>query len=97
MRNYGRIIQNMIEQTAHIEDISERQDKTIFIARCMRLKNQIWNQDKDSGIQRLREDIRIISGGKLATDFPGFEEALSDELPAIESNQSKNQKKKKKR
>ena len=77
LRNYGRIIQDLVAYVTTIEDKEKRQDATIFVARCMRQKNQIWNKDFESGIDRLREDIHILSDGKLPTDFPEFAEALS--------------------
>lgn len=77
LRNYGRIIQDLVAYVTTIDDRSQREAATIFVARCMRQKNQIWNKDFESGIERLREDIDTLSGGKLSTDFPEFANALS--------------------
>ena len=77
LRNYGRIIQDLVAYVTTIADRSQREAATIFVARCMRQKNQIWNKDFESGIERLREDIDTLSGGKLSTDFPEFVTALT--------------------
>ena len=77
LRNYGRIIQDLVAYVTTIADKNQREAATIFVARCMRQKNQIWNKDFESGIERLREDIETLSGGKLPTDFPEFTEALT--------------------
>jgi len=77
LRNYGRILQDLVAYATTIEDEKQRHAATIYIARCMRQKNQIWNKDFESGVQRLREDIHILSAGQLSTDFPEFEQELS--------------------
>ena len=77
LRNYGRILQDLVAYATTIDDEQQRRAATIYIARCMRQKNQIWNKDFESGIQRLKEDIEILSGGKLSTDFPEFSEAMA--------------------
>lgn len=77
LRNYGRILQDLVAYATTIKDERQRQSATIYIARCMRQKNQIWNKEFESGIQRLREDIEILSDGQLSTSFPGFEEAMA--------------------
>ena len=77
LRNYGRILQDLVAYAPTIDDDQQRRAATIYIARCMRQKNQIWNKDFESGIQRLKEDIEILSGGKLSTDFPEFSEAMA--------------------
>ena len=77
LRNYGRILQDLVAYATTIDDEQQRRAATIYIARCMRQKNQIWNKDFESGVQRLKEDIEILSGGKLSTDFPEFSEAMA--------------------
>ena len=77
LRNYGRILQDLVAYATTINDEQQRQAATIYIARCMRQKNQIWNKDFESGIERLREDIHTLSDGKLSTSFPEFEEAMT--------------------
>ena len=76
LRNYGRILQDLVAYATTITDEQQRQAATIYIARCMRQKNQIWNKDLESGVQRLKEDISTLSDGKLSTAFPAFDEAM---------------------
>jgi len=76
LRNYGRILQDLVAYATTITDEKQREAATIYIARCMRQKNQIWNKDFESGIQRLKEDIETLSEGKLSTAFPEFDEAM---------------------
>lgn len=87
LRNYGRILQDLVAYAITITDEQTRQAATVYIARCMRQKNQIWNKDFESGVERLREDIEILSGGKLDTTFPEFELELAK--PIEYSNQPK--------
>lgn len=77
LRNYGRILQDLVAYATTITDEQQRQAATIYIARCMRQKNQIWNKDFESGVQRLKEDIDTLSDGKLSTSFPEFDEAMA--------------------
>lgn len=76
LRNYGRILQDLVAYATTITDEQQRKEATIYIARCMRQKNQLWNKDFESGVQRLKEDIETLSVGKLSTDFPEFNEAM---------------------
>lgn len=84
LRNYGRILQDLVAYATTIDDEQQRRAATIYIARCMRQKNQIWNKDFESGIQRLKEDIEILSNGKLSTDFPEFSEAMAHANAMVE-------------
>jgi len=102
LRNYGRILQDLVEYATTITDEKQRQAATIYIARCMRQKNQIWNKDFESGVQRLKEDIDILSGGKLSTSFPEFDDAMTPHTGSVLSEvqikkdvRSKQQKKQK--
>ena len=82
MRNYGRILQDMIAYASSIEDQSEREALTVYIAQCMRQKNYTWNKDQDAGLARVREDIIRLSDGKLNCDFPAF-----NNIPNTPNNQ----------
>lgn len=73
MRNYGRIVQDMVALAAKEQDPNRRHQMVIYIAQCMRQKNAIWNKEQESGIQRLKEDIYTLSKGVLTCDFPEFE------------------------
>ena len=77
LRNYGRILQDLVAYATTITDEPQRRAATIYIARCMRQKNQIWNKDFESGVERLKEDIQTLSDGKLSTSFPEFDEEMA--------------------
>ncbi len=81
MRNYGRILQAMVEVAAEEQDLDKRQKMTLYIARCMRYKNMTWNKDQESGIVRVKEDIATLSNGQLSCDFPEFEVEFFRNVP----------------
>ena len=91
LRNYGRILQDLVAYATTITDEQERKAAIIFIARCMRQKNQLWNKDFESGVQRLKEDIEVLSSGKLSTEFPEFDEAMMQHACTFMNSQKKDQ------
>ncbi len=101
MRNYGRIIEDMVMLASREEDVEKQEAMVIYIAQCMRQKNAQWNKEQESGVERLKEDICELSNGVLKCDFPAFEE-LMDKLSLRpvsafdRQNNQNNQKKKKK-
>lgn len=100
MRNYGRILQDMVTLAAHEQDKDRQHIMTVYIAQCMRQKNAQWNKEQESGIARLKEDITTLSNGVLTCDFPEFEPLLQKlmqrPLMIAESKNVLLQKKKKK-
>ena len=73
MRNYGRIVQDMISLPVG----PERDTLEVYIAQCMRQRNLIWNRDQEAGIQRVREDLLRLSGGKLKGESAVFEQLMA--------------------
>ena len=69
MRTYGRIIQDTIEYACTLTNDAERQALTLYIAQCMRQKNLVWNKDQESGIERIKNDLHILSNGRLDADI----------------------------
>ena len=69
MRNYGRIPQDTIEYACTLSDPAERQALTLYIAQCMRQKNLVWNKDQESGIERIKNDLHVLSNGRLDADI----------------------------
>lgn len=69
MRNYGRIIQDTIEYACTLENPSERLALTTYIAQCMRQKNLIWNRDQESGLERIKGDLHVLSDGRLDAEI----------------------------
>ena len=77
MRNYGRIVQDMIAYTATLREGKEREALEIYIAQCMRQRNLVWNRDQESGIGRVKEDILFLSKGALKCDSEAFNQLLA--------------------
>lgn len=77
MRNYGRILQDVVSYACTIEDEMERKAMIVYLAQCMRQKNLIWNRDQEQGFNRVKEDIVKLSNGQLSCDFPEFDTLLS--------------------
>ena len=96
MRNYGRIIQDMVQLAAQEPDVEKQQAMVVYIAQCMRQKNAQWNKEQESGIARLKEDILVLSNGVLTCDFPAFDDAMQKLAQRIPSANVNNQKKKRK-
>ena len=68
MRNYGRIVQDMIAYASSLPAGPERDTLENYIAQCMRQRNLVWNRDQESGMTRVREDIIRLSNGKLTCE-----------------------------
>ncbi len=101
MRNYGRIIQDMVAIAAKEQDAERQNQMVVYIAQCMRRKNAVWNKEQESGLARLREDIRILSNGVLTCEFPEFEtmmqQVLQHPLAASDNKPVSNNAKKKRK
>ena len=76
MRNYGRIIQDMVQLAVNEQDSEKRQSMIVYIAQCMRQKNATWNRELESGVDRLKDDIAVLSHGQLSCDFAAFDETM---------------------
>ena len=77
MRNYGRIVQDMIAYAGNMPAGPERDSLEVYIAQCMRQRNLVWNRDQEAGLNRVKEDIIRLSDGKLTCDSPAFEQMLA--------------------
>lgn len=77
MRNYGRIVQDMIAYATTLEPSQERDSLELYIAQCMRQRNLVWNRDQEAGIQRVREDIIRLSDGKLQCNSASFTQMMA--------------------
>ena len=92
MRNYGRIVQDMVQYACTIEDQAERESIEVYIAQCMRQRNLVWNRDQEAGINRVREDIIRLSDGRLKCESASFQRLMTE--PNVSAvNQSKKKKK----
>ena len=78
MRNYGRIVQDMLQYASTMSPGQARDSMEVYIAQCMRQRNMTWNRDQDAGLARVREDIRRLSDGKLTCDSPLFARMMAN-------------------
>ena len=76
MRNYGRIVQDMIAYAATLPAGQDRDSLEVYIAQCMRQRNLVWNRDQEAGMARVKEDIVRMSEGKLRCESSAFEQML---------------------
>ena len=91
MRNYGRIVQDMISYACSLPQNRERESLEVYIAQCMRQRNLVWNRDQEAGINRVREDIIRLSDGQLTCDSDAFQRLMAQ--PNLMPNQPKKKKK----
>ena len=77
MRNYGRIVQDMIAYACTLPAGKERESLEVYIAQSMRQRNLLWNKDQESGIQRVREDILRLSDGQLTCNSAVFQQLIA--------------------
>ena len=89
MRNYGRIVQDMIAYATTLEPGQERDSLELYIAQCMRQRNLVWNRDQEAGLNRVREDILRLSDGKLQCNSPAFEQMMAQPNAPIQGPKKK--------
>lgn len=89
MRNYGRILQDIITYACTLPDLEQKKELTIYIGQCMRQKNIAWNKDQEAGVARVKEDIARLSNGLLTTEIEGFDEAVSKNLMGMNKKKKK--------
>jgi len=78
MRNYGRIVQDMVAYAASMPAGPERDALELYIAQCMRQRNIAWNRDQEVGLSRVKEDILRLSEGKLTCNSEAFERLMAN-------------------
>lgn len=83
MRNYGRIVQDMIGYASTLKKGPERDALEVYIAQCMRQRNLVWNRDQEAGFNRVREDIIRLSNGKLRCESEAFVLAAGQPAPQV--------------
>lgn len=93
MRNYGRIVQDMIAYASSLPTGSERESLEVYIAACMSQRNLVWNKDQEVGMARVKEDIIRLSKGVLTCSSDAFEHLMAQ--PAQLPNGTNNKKKRK--
>ena len=89
MRNYGRIVQDMIGYASQMAPGKERDSLELYIAQCMRQRNLVWNRDQEAGLNRVREDILRLSDGKLTCDSPIFAQTMNQANTQVSKKKKK--------
>ena len=89
MRNYGRIVQDMVAYACTLPQGKERDSLEVYIAHCMRQRNLVWNRDQEAGLSRVREDIIRLSDGQLRCDSPVFEQMIAQPNLGVVNSQKK--------
>ena len=93
MRNYGRIVQDMINYACTVENPTERESLELYIAQCMRQRNLTWNRDQEAGMGRVCEDILRLSDGRLTCSSAAFQRLMAQPTGKTANNQQKKKKK----
>ena len=89
MRNYGRIVQDMIAYAATLPAGKERDSLELYIAQCMRQRNLVWNRDQEAGMNRVKEDLIRLSDGKLRCESAAFEQLLAQPNASMKASKKK--------
>lgn len=89
MRNYGRIVQDMIAYASQMEPGADRDSLEWYIAQCMRQRNILWNRDQEPGMGRVQEDIRRMSNGRLTCTSPAFERFIEQTAAPVNTKKKK--------
>ena len=92
MRNYGRIVQDMIAYACRIEDTKEREALELYIAQCMRQRNLVWNKDQEAGLARVKDDIIRMSNGLLRCESAAFAQLMAHPNQVVSGPQKKKKK-----
>lgn len=72
MRHYGRIIEKMVQEAVRESDIERQHYLINRLVNKLKQQYLVWNKDQVEP-ERIIEDIRILSNGRLSCDFEGFE------------------------
>lgn len=89
MRNYGRIVQDMIAYAATLPADKERDSLELYIAQCMRQRNLVWNRDQEAGMNRVKEDLIRLSDGKLRCESAAFGQLLAQPNASMKASKKK--------
>ena len=89
MRNYGRIVQDMIAYAATLPAGKERDSLELYIAQCMRQRNLVWNRDQEAGMNRVKEDLIRLSDGKLRCESAAFGQLLAQPNASMKASKKK--------
>lgn len=88
MRCYGRMVEQMVAAAIDEQDEEKKHDLIISLANRMKQNYLYWNKDHVEP-ETIMEDIKILSKGRLSTDFEGFEIKQRRTLLGIENVSNK--------
>ncbi len=76
MRNYGRVLQDLVAYAKTMTDDAERNRLAMYIAQTMIVRNQVWNKDQESSTDRVLADLSRMSEGALTVDAAALEASM---------------------
>lgn len=77
MRNYGRIIQDLIDYVVTLPEDEQRDQLVRTLAVAMSNRNLLWNRDQEPTPLRVVRDLEILSEGRLTISVEQLDEVLS--------------------
>lgn len=90
-RNYGKILQKLVDQTAHMPNSADKDACVELLANHIK-KLMVVNEEEGAGNDKVYSDLSMLSSGSIM-----IEEGLFDLPDFTENKPSKNQKRKKNR
>lgn len=82
MRNYGRIIQDMVNHVSTMPESEDREALVVALGSAMITRNLLWNKDQESSPERVCRDLQTLSDGKILLT----PEALSASMERVRQN-----------
>lgn len=73
MRNYGRVLQDLIAYAVSLPEGEQRQALATTIAQTMASRNLLWNSDQETSPDRVLRDMETLSEGRLVLPLEQFE------------------------
>lgn len=92
-RHYGHYVQELIKKAIAIEDEEEKQEFAQIIGSYMKLAYLTWNRNHYVNDDSIKEDLKILSKGKLVLD----DKTSLDHLSKSQRNQRSSQKRSQRR
>ena len=89
--HYGHLLDIMIQNAINETDTNRQHLQINTIANIMKRNLLVFNKDQDVSLQRIENDLQMLSNGKLTTHFDGFK--LADNSELVNDNNKKKKKK----
>lgn len=91
-RHYGHYVQELIQKAVEIEDEEQRAQFALTIGSYMKLAYLTWNKNHYVNDDSIKEDLKILSKGKLVVDEKASLDAYSTPSPSTSSSSSSHSK-----